>query len=241
MNLKDKKTIRVTVVGDSTTEGAHFRLDIIKDGWHMMQLFYNRYTDQLIRSLNEWDLERDYELFNEGISGAAVVGNDDLGIPFEGQNKAFSWFKSGAKPNKIHDTDVLMVMLGGNDAPYNWEERKPLFKEKFREIVAAYRAINPNLKLYVMSNYCIRKPSHYEIMKTDIVPLQKELCEELGGTLIDLWPYTEDFIDKIGYEEYIDEGDQEGLWVHPSEIGHTIIARGCFLNLRKTLFEDYEV
>ena len=206
---------KIITVGDSITEGIHFPN---LDNWSPA-VFENRYSDVLTARLNQNDAQNTYTLYNAGISGAATVGAERIGNVDDGKD----WINHTRKPDKIQYCDILTIMLGTNDAP-NWSARKDLYAECYTDIVNAYRALNPNLKLYVLTSPYTPN-TQYTALEQEIVPLQKQLAQELGGTVIDVYAYTKAYTLAYGEAAFIDEIDTaKGLRVHPGENGHKVMA-----------------
>ena len=209
---------KIITVGDSITEGIHFP----NLGSWSTATFENRYSDVVTERLNQNDPEYAYVLYNAGISGAATVGVERLENA-NTKDTGLDWFNHTRKTDKIQYCDILTIMLGTNDAPY-WNTRKALYKECYTRIVNAYREKNPNLKLYVLTSPYTPNSS-YSALEQEIVPLQKQLAQELGGTVIDVYTYTKAYTLAYGEAAFIDEIDTAmGLQVHPGENGHKVIA-----------------
>ena len=227
----DTRTERkVVTVGDSITEGIHFPN---LDNWSTA-VFENRYSDVLVNMLNETDETYRYTLYNAGISGAATVGAERVGNVDSG----LDWLNHSRKPEKIQYCDVLTIMLGTNDAP-NWSVRKDLYKECYTAIVNAYRALNPNLQLYVLTSPYTTNTG-YAALEREIVPLQKELAQELGGTLIDVYKNTKIYTLSHETTDFLDAIDvAKGLSVHPGENGHKVIAEIVYAGMTNTAIPSY--
>ena len=159
-------TKKIVCVGDSITEGIHFPS---MDNWNTA-VFPNNYPKLVAEKLG-------YTLYNAGISGASTVGASEVGANDDGQK----WLTHGRKPEKIQYCDVLTVMLGTNDAP-NWSLRKDLYRDSYTAIVNAYRQKNPNLELYILTSPYTPN-SKYAALEREIVPLQKELAQELADLI----------------------------------------------------------
>ena len=105
--------------------------------------------------------------------------------------------------------------------------------------VKAYRALNPNLKLYVLTSPYTPN-SQYAALEREIVPLQKQLAQELGGTVIDVYMYTKAYTLAHTEADFIDEIDTaKGLRVHPGENGHKVIADIVYAGISGTPVPDY--
>ena len=214
---------KLVCVGDSITEGIHFPN---LDNWNTAA-FTNCYPKLVADRLEA-------TLYNAGISGAATVGADRVG---NGDTVA-GWIDHTRKTDKIQYCDILTIMLGTNDAP-TWSARKALYRECYTDIVKAYRALNPNLKLYVLTSPYTPN-SQYAALEREIVPLQKQLAQELGGTVIDVYMYTKAYTLAHTEADFIDEIDTaKGLRVHPGENGHKVIADIVYAGISGTPVPDY--
>lgn len=214
---------KLVCVGDSITEGIHF--PNLND-WNTAT-FTNCYPKLVADKLGA-------TLYNAGISGAATVGADRVG----NGDKVDGWINHTRKKDKIQYCDILTIMLGTNDAP-TWSARKALYKECYTDIVNAYRAKNPNLKLYVLTSPYTPN-SQYAALEREIVPLQKQLAQELGGTVIDVYMYTKAYTQAHTEADFIDEIDTaKGLRVHPGENGHKVIADIVYAGITGTPVPDY--
>ena len=215
--------VKLVCVGDSITEGIHFPN---KGTWNTAA-FTNCYPKLVADKLGA-------TFYNAGISGAATVGKDRVG----NNDTVEGWINHTRKTDKIQYCDILTIMLGTNDAP-TWNARKGLYAECYRDIVNAYRAKNPDLKLYVLTSPYTPNGS-YSALEREIVPLQKQLAQELGGTVIDVYTYTKAYTLAYGEALFIDTVDTEiGLQVHPGENGHKVIADIVYAGISGTPVPDY--
>ena len=214
---------KLVCVGDSITEGIHFPN---LGNWDTAT-FPNCYPKLVADKLGA-------TLYNAGISGAATVGADRVG----NGDKVDGWINHTRKTDKIQYCDILTIMLGTNDAP-TWNARKALYKECYTDIVNAYRAKNPNLKLYVLTSPYTPN-TQYTALEREIVPLQKQLAQELGCTVIDVYMYTKAYTLAHGEAAFIDEIDTaKRLRVHPGENGHKVIADIVYAGITGTPVPDY--
>ena len=214
-------TKKIVCVGDSITEGIHF---LSMNDWSNTA-FTNNYPKLVAEKLG-------YTLYNAGISGAATVGAERVGNVDSG----LDWMNHSRKPEKIQYCDVLTVMLGTNDAP-NWSVRKDLYKECYTAIVNAYRQKNPNLELYILTSPYTPNLK-YAALEREIVPLQKELAQELGGKVIDVYTYTRSYA--LAKGDFIDSIDvAKRLSVHPGEKGHQVMADIVYAGITGTELPAY--
>ena len=221
----DENTVRVVTVGDSITYGTHF---VNEDTWSTAQ-YPDKYAQVVVDKLNAQNDGNTYCLTNLAISGSAVVGNDVIGT----SDSATSWYNQSK--DAICHADILTIMLGSNDAGYNWSLRKPLYADIYKQIVADFRAINPDLKLYILTSpYSLQSP-HKTNLTEDIVPMQKALAAELDATLIDVFYWSKLKVECHGEASFIDEIDiAKNLRVHPHEAGHRLMGDVVYAGITGT-------
>ena len=231
---KPDNVVKVVTVGDSITCGVVFPN---LDNWNTA-ILPNNYPKLVVDKLNAQDDGKIYELTNLAISGSAVVGNDVIGTTGTGDT-ATSWYNQSK--SKICYADVLTIMLGTNDAGFNWTNlRKDLYKDIYRQIVADFRAKNPDLKLYVLTSPNSFKAPYKENLANDIVKMQKELAEELGATVIDVYSITRTKMIRDGEASFIDGNDiTKGVRVHPGEAGHALMADIVYAGITGTELPEY--
>ena len=224
MTTKTEKK-QLVCVGDSITEGTIF-VSRDNNNW-VTGTVTDNYPALLEQYLDDASDTIDYELYNAGIGGSAVVGEEEISQ----KDGAKSWMRHQRKTDKIRYADILTVMLGSNDAASyaGWAERREVYKNYYREIIAAYRSINPNLELYILTSPCTLRPPYQRTITEDIVPLQAELAAELGATLVDVYTATREAMETGGEAAFVDSIDiDKGVRLHPGEAGHKLIADTVF-------------
>ena len=138
--------------------------------------------------LGRW-LGDGWNVHNFGLNGATMLQQGDL--PYRKQpifNRVMEF-----KP------DVIVISLGGNDskhptdevkdAPNNWQHADEYVGD-YKEMIAAFRTLNPRVKLYV----CIPLPAYPgqwgindTTIREGIAPKVRQIAQETGATIIDLY------------------------------------------------------
>ena len=212
----DEDALLMVSVGDSITEGFHFTNASSSDSAY----FENCYAKLVVDNLNNNTSGIKYTLYNAGISAAAVVGSADV----DSNDGLQSWMNNTRKTDKIRKCDILTVMLGTNDAP-GWAVRAYAYKSKYKAIVDAYRALNPEVEVYILTSPYTMCLGYTDTMENKVIPAQKELAYELDAYLIDVYAATKAEMLKNGEEAIIDHIDVvKGIRLHPDEAGHAFIA-----------------
>jgi len=184
--------IKVACVGDSITFGAGVE-----------QRETNAYPIVLQKLFGE-----KYEVKNYGISGATMLRKGDH--PYHKQ-KAYQ-DALAFKP------DIVVIKLGTNDSkPQNWDKHKADYAADYQAMIDAFKQANPQAKVYCAlpvpvvdkGNFGIRN----EIVKPEIIPLIKQVAEQTGSRVIDLYAPFE------GRETLIPDK------VHPNAEGAALIAK----------------
>jgi acyl-CoA thioesterase-1 len=182
--------IKVACVGDSITAGAG-----VKDA-------KNRYPAQLGVLLGP-----DYEVKNYGNSGSTML--DDGDKPYKKQ-KSFTDAVAFAG-------DIVVIKLGTNDSkPQNWS-KKDGFAASTKSLVEAFQKANPKAKIYLCYPVPVIGQGNYGInnekVKGEIIPLIKQVADELKLPIIDLYAALD------GKPELFPDR------VHPNDQGATLIAK----------------
>lgn len=222
--------VTVVTVGDFITDGIHY---VTADSTATAK-FDTAYPHLLVQKLQEQNDGNAYELVNMAVPEAAVVGSDVI----LSDDPAISWYNHSM--SQIGHADILTIMLGTNDAAAHWSQRRDMFENLYRQIVAAFRAINPDLKLYVVTSPYTEKSPYYANLENDIVPMQKALATDLDATLIDVYHYTKLQVQKNGERSFIDSVDMaNGLRIHPGREGHVLMGDIVYAGVSGTPLPDY--
>jgi acyl-CoA thioesterase-1 len=147
-----------------------------------------------------------WEIKDFGVSGTTLLHDGDkpyVKTPSYEQALAF-------KP------DVLVIDLGGNDSkPQNFEAHPDDFVPDYKAIVAAFRAVNPAVKIYAAlpvpafpDNYGIRE----SVIEQKIIPAIREAVAEAQISSIDF------------HTPMLDKGADFHDRVHPNDAGAKALA-----------------
>lgn len=199
--------VTLTTIGDSITAGFHFVDD------NHGQSFVNSYANLLGSALSTFD-EFVTKYINISDGGTTVVPNSGANGNEE------SWLANNL--SKVCYTDRLTIMLGTNDAAYkSWNsDHEELFKQKYLEIISAFKALNPNVEIFIITPTAYMQSVTYKNnnITTHIIPCLKEVASETGSVFIDVFTPT------YGVDNVIDSVDvQSGLGAHLSEYGHEVV------------------
>lgn len=159
-----------------------------------------------------------YEVVNYGASGRTL-----LDIP----EKSY-WATGYFDIVKLQQPDIIIVMLGSNDSRRErWNAEK--YKESYLALVRELQEIESAPDIYIMSPpeafagedgkimYGIRN----DIIHDEIRRIVREVAEETGVRMIDLYAVTED------HPEYFYDG------VHPNQEGYAVMAQAIYEQLQK--------
>jgi acyl-CoA thioesterase I len=201
-----RPVIKVACVGDSITFGVG-----VKDRKA------DAYPAQLQRLLGDT-----YEVNNYGVSGTTALSNS---------NRPYI----NTRPYKLvqeHKPDIVVMMLGTNDskhpttqfadAPNNWANKADFVRD-YRAILAAFRAANPDVKLFVATPVPAYSPGmgsiNAETIHDEIVPMVRDIAAAEHATVIDLHAALSDQPEKFPDR------------VHPNEAGAKAIAEAVYAAL----------
>ncbi|MCU6762816.1 GDSL-like Lipase/Acylhydrolase [uncultured Roseburia sp.] len=188
---------KIVCAGDSITFGTGIA-DPHKDS----------YPAQLTWMLGEHFLVKNY-----GVSGKTV---SDLSSDSYRMTDAY-------KKSLLEQPDVVVLMLGTNDAkPENWKG-KDVFKEQYKELLLAYLSLDSSPDVYICTPASAYKSPDWpeegylygitEARLEAIRDVVNEIAKEAGIYLIDICQAT------AGHPEwYTDDG------IHPNERGAQAIA-----------------
>ncbi len=166
-------------------------------------------------------LQDNYIIGNFGVSGVSAL-----------YSAVSPWIETTeAKLAYEFKPDVLHIMLGTNDIKNeNWDMGKGNFKNDYKKIVDGFKAVNPNLKVYVGIPPRIHKENVFgtrspKILEEEGIPLIYEIATEIGAETINYFDPTKD-----KPECFAD-------FLHPNEEGHKILAQEAL----KVIPEKFEV
>ena len=207
-----KKKIRIACIGDSITYGYG--------------VGPYRETDSYPALLQDKLGKERYRVFNFGLNGRCVLHNGEE-----------PYFKETAFSESLKlNADAYVILLGTNDAAgYNFEGAGPSgvnFKKDLEALVDSYRILpfHPKVLLLVPPEAIAFDRSEFaeEVchnLDETIRPAVKEVAQEKGVALVDLYPLT------YGHPEYLVDS------VHPNKKGDEVIAEAVYRALLQA-FEE---
>ena len=197
--------IKVACVGDSITYGHGI------SNWSK-----NNYPVKLQELLGD-----DYCVNNYGVSGFCV--QDDADKPYS----SVEAYRKGLD----FDADILVFMLGSNDAkPYNWKGIDA-FEEDYEKLLNSYLENNTDLEVYLCTpatafdDDVSTSESSFDIQPSiveEIAEFVREYAQEKGYKLIDINNLTEGRSDLISSD-----------LIHPNKEGALEIAKEVVKNIKK--------
>ena len=195
IQVVDNKTIRVTCVGDSITEGYR-----ASDNDHT-------YPFQLQRFLGD-----EFEVLNKGVSGTTVTRSDPRSYANTDR------YREGLQSNP----NIVIILLGTNDIStqgIDTDDGKRIFRQDYELLVNEYRNCGSNPKILIVppissvdenNNHDERNSINERIQ----IPLIKSVAQQYGLTYLDGHLYTATWT----RDDLVD-----GL--HPSDSGYEKLAK----------------
>jgi lysophospholipase L1-like esterase len=194
--------IRVACVGDSITAGSGVR---------------DRNVHSYPAQLGRW-LGGEYDVRNYGVSGATMLAQGDR--PYI-QQRAYT-------DALAFRPDIVVIALGTNDSKHplsesekvanNWQF-KANYASDYAAVVAAFRQINPAVKIYV----CLPPPAcsirwgiNGETIREEIIPRVREVAAQTKSEVIDFHAALS------GRAELFPDT------IHPNEDGAKLIAAAVY-------------
>ena len=125
-------------------------------------------------------LGEDYMVHNFGVSGTSITSG--------GVSGAYTATEQYTESLDI-DADVIIILLGTNDAK-PWENgAKESFKEDYKALVNSYREKFPEAEIYLVTSPTVSSDNSLNIpgaiIDSEIVDMQLELAEELELPILD--------------------------------------------------------
>lgn len=211
-SLVISKSIRVTTIGDSITEGG----GCVKDS----------YTVILQKMLGI-----EYEVFNAGVSGQTMLKNGKCNVGEDDPPSNYgdcSYWKTDAWQNAQKSTpDIVTIMLGTNDAKsFNWEGVQQDLGDYFAldavSMINTLRSLIPTPKIYIMIPPPLYEPFPWQMNATvinEIYPIfMRNLATVMNCQIIDV---NSAFLNSINQNLTCDG-------CHPTEHGNFIIATSIY-------------
>ncbi len=115
--------------------------------------------------------------------------------------------------------DIVVFMLGSNDSkPFNWN--KTQFKKDYKALVETYRALDSRPRIYLVVptpvypvNGAVKYNIDGDVLQNEIVPLTRQLADELDLPVIDMnAPF-------LGHPDFFSDG------CHPNRDGALLYAQ----------------
>ncbi len=166
---EDNEVLKVACVGDSITEG--YGLDDPKR---------TSYPAQLQNLLGTgWKVD------NFGISGATVLKKG---------NRPY-WSTSAFEPSHTTNPDIVIIMLGTNDAkPANWRYSTDFITD-YSLLISTYKNLPSSPKIYI----CFPPPVYgtpagitNQRIKNELIPKIKEIARQTDTKIIDIYTAMSD-------------------------------------------------
>lgn len=204
MQQENTKIYQVYCVGDSITYGSGVEEE------ERELCCYPAVLEQLLGT--------HYEVTNYGISGKTL-----LHVPEK-------YYRDTEYANNVlqQQPDVVIIMLGTNDShPERWDAAA--YKAEYRSFISDLQMLDSHPKIYVMAppkafpleDGEIVYGINDEIIHNEIEPAVREVADETGVTMIDLYAVTEK------HPEYFTDG------VHPNRDGYAIVAQAVYEQMEK--------
>lgn len=194
-----QQPIKIVCVGNSITEG--FGNTCQEKAW----------PGQLSKLLGS-----NYSVLNCGVSGTTMFKNSNA--PY--------WNTDRFVKAKEANPQILIIALGTNDAdPWRWNQLKGEFKPNYLDMVAEFRQNGKDPIIYV----CLAPPlfgpdkaPQNKMVETELIPLVKEIAEEIGAYIIDfhqpLLGASKEFPDNV----------------HPDDAGSALMAQIAYDKIKSS-------
>ena len=187
----------IACVGDSLTEGHLWEDEA-----------YPAYLEELLP---------EFLVLNYGKNGASVTGtNPPMNLMYTDDPRYGDSLDAEA--------DIVVIMLGTNDSKA-WELAEITFRAQYVELIQSYKETDPDVKIILVTAPPTMEGNKFnipnDVIRDEICPIQRDVAEELGVTLIDLREIMESR--EGGYEDLL-RGDAEYDGVHLSPEGALFVA-----------------
>lgn len=155
--------------------------------------------------------DNEVTFINKGISGNRVI---DL---LERYDEDF----------KELNPDFISILIGINDTWRRYDANDPTSRESFmnsyRELLSKIKADMPNTKIMIVEPFVLYSLEDRKAWREDLDP-KIDVVRELAKEYADYYLPLDGILAKAAVEEYTSEEIAED-GVHPSQKGHSIIAR----------------
>lgn len=195
--VRMQQPIKIVCIGNSITEG--FGNTCQEKAW----------PGQLNKLLGAG-----YSVLNCAVSGTTMFRNSDY--PYWNTNR---FIKA-----KEANPQILIIALGTNDAdPWRWNKLKSEFKTDYLDMVTQFKQDGKDPIIYV----CLAPPlfgpdkaPQNEMVEKELIPLVKEIAEEIGAYIID---YHQPLLNASkGFPDN----------VHPNDTGSALMAQIAYNKIK---------
>lgn len=134
------------------------------------------------------------------------------------------------KQSLAFGADVLFIMLGTNDIKTeNWQEGSERFEQDYADLINSYKAVNPNVKIFVGIPPRIFKDNVYGerstmVLEQEAFPKIRAVAETVGADVVDVFGAT------VEAEEHFPD------YLHPDAEGHQLIEQLLMKTFSETVF-----
>lgn len=223
--------MKILFQGDSITDGNRYK--DIESRWDKNHQIGHSYAYIITSLIGMKYPQRQFEFVNRGVSGNRT---DEL---------LLRWETDAIEENP----DVLVILVGVNDAFCNYEGREydkeaNLYESNYRKLLEESRKKNPDLKIVILepfANVYIAKESdvisqEFRLEKLkNIQKKAKEIAKEFKAVFIPLQDKFNKIKDTPCPKYWLWDG------IHPTEAGHGLIAKEVIWELNKILNTKVEI
>lgn len=215
------------------------------------------YPVKLEALLNQYYTGKEFKVTNYGVPGTTMLKDpNDGGDPSKDEDQWSYWEYDDDPGSNVaggkeqYDLalasvpDIVIIKLGTNDARgENWRSAagygslqgygKKNFYNHYTEFINSFRAINPNVIVYICYSLpSLRTNSSFSIeqarvIREEVIPIIKQIAKKNKVHLIDL---HSDFYD--GVDEGLIIGGSDSI--HPNAAGAELIANEVFKMIKMT-------
>ena len=198
--IRVRESFRIACIGDSLTRGHAWPNE--------------SYPSYLSSIVNEH-----FEVGNFGENGISITGYggrwDDPAMKYQNQQLY--------EDSIAYDPDILVVMLGSNDAN-QWGKASSLFEEEYRKLLSSYKQALPYARTLLLVSPPTAKGNAFDIpdetLRDYVNPLQRKIASDYGFDTLDL------------REEFEDIADYEAKFLRPGDGVHLTIEGAKFVARR---------
>lgn len=204
------KTIRVACVGDSLTQSSGYPYEL----WTLLGANAN-YT------VGNYTIGPEDNNISASNGAHYAVGNFGAGSTTVLLSTETPYMNTSVFQDALdYQPNIVVIMLGTNDAQPNLEQYNASFIGDYYKLVSAFQALASKPRIWIVipppifSNQSGKIDPEY--FKLTIIPRIKEVAAEMDLPLIDVYGAL------INYPDYFPDG------VHPSILGAKIIASAIY-------------